>query len=166
MAIAWSSPWLSVIDDPPEEPFFAAKDEVLIIAIDADDRILLLEEPSPAFGETTLILPGGAVETDEDVFHTAQRELREETGFMAGQLSPIAKLRPWAKYLKLSSHIVFATELSPAPLPPDETHELVIHRKTRRETRMLIETGELCDARVIAALTLSPWWTPDIPSPF
>lgn len=158
MAVLWQSTWLSVVSEPPAEPFIASRDEVLIIAIDDDNNLLLLEEPSPAFRDTALFLPGGAVEEGEDVYESAQRELREETGFMAETLSPIAKLRPWPKYLRVSSHIVYATGLNPSPLPPDEPHPLVLHRKSRRAVKMLIATGELCDARTIAALTLSAWW--------
>ncbi len=158
MPEVWRSPWLSVIDEPPTEPFFAAKDEVLVIAIDSDNQLLLIEEPSPAFGQPALLLPGGTIEEGETPEESAQRELREETGFAAAALTPLQSLRPWTKYLRLTTHVVFATELSASPLEPDETHAVVLHRKVRKDVEALIGSGDLCDARVIAALSISPWW--------
>ena len=154
----WRSTWLSVVSQPPAEPFVVARDEVLIVAIDAHDKVLLIEEPLPAFDETGLVLPGGTLEEGETVVAAALRELREETGLAASNLRQIGTLRPWPKYLRDTCHIVLASGLSDDPLPPDEPHLVKVHQKTRAEVSGLISGGTLNDARAIAALSFVDGW--------
>jgi 8-oxo-dGTP pyrophosphatase MutT (NUDIX family) len=159
MTVLWSSRWLSVESQPPLDPYIRAQDEVLLIAVDPEDRLLLIEEPCPAFGGTTLILPGGCIEEGETTVDAGHRELREETNLGAASLVTLGRLRPWPKYLQVYSHVVFATGLRDDPLDGDETYEIGLHYRTRAEVRSMIEGGELDDARTIAALAICPWWT-------
>ena len=146
------SKWFTIQQANAIDEFIACPDEVIVVARDEDGRILLIEEPSYAFGATTLLLPGGVVEPGEDLLATAQRELREETGFSAQRMERVGVLRPWSKYLRVSSHVVYGEALARAPLAGDELHPIPLHRKTYAELRQMISSGEIADARVIAAV--------------
>lgn len=137
-----------------EEILLPTNDDVRVVARDEDGRIVLIEEPSSAFGGVTILLPGGALEQGEDVLERAQSELREETGLAARTLRPVGVLRPWSRYLQLTMHVVFAEGLFASSLPADETHAIRVLRKTRDEIMALIAAGEIKDAGVIAALAL------------
>lgn len=150
----WESRWLAVEREGDGDEFFTASDEVLIVARDSQDNVLLIEEPSPAFGECGLFLPGGAIEPAEGIVDAAQRELREETGYRAATLELVASLRPWPKYLRVSCHIVRAAGLDHAPLEPDEPHQIVLRPMPLRAIREAILRGEIRDARVAAALAV------------
>jgi 8-oxo-dGTP pyrophosphatase MutT (NUDIX family) len=150
----WASRWLSVEREGDGDEFFAASDEVLIVARDTQDNVLLIEEPSPAFGERALFLPGGAVEPAERIVDAAQRELREETGYRAATLELVASLRPWPKYLRVTCHIVRAAGLDHAPLEPDEPHQIIVRRMRVDAICEAISRGEITDARVAAALAV------------
>jgi ADP-ribose diphosphatase len=150
----WQSRWLSVEREGDGDAFFAAADEVLIVARDRQDSVLLVEEPSPAFGERALFLPGGAVEPAERILDAAQRELREETGYRAEALELVATLRPWPKYLRVACHIVRAADLVRDPLEPDEPHRIVLRPAPLQAIREAILRGEIQDARVAAALAV------------
>ncbi|MEN2786982.1 NUDIX hydrolase [Sphingomonas qilianensis] len=61
----------------------------VIVAIDADDHVLLVEQYRVPLGRRCLELPAGLVgdETEgEDVLESAGRELEEETGYRAARL--------------------------------------------------------------------------------
>src|SRR5918994_5468843 len=57
-----------------------SRDAVSILAVDAEDRVLLVRQKRPAVGKELLELPAGLIDEGEAPLATAQRELREETG--------------------------------------------------------------------------------------
>lgn len=138
------------------EEFIQTFDEVLILAIDASGSVLFGIEPSPAFGgERVLILPGGTVGSDEALAETANRELQEEVGYRADQLTYLGELRPWSKYLSLRTHVYLGRELQESKLAGDEIYPVEVRRVSLLEVDDLVADGRLQDARAIAALYLA-----------
>ena len=135
--------------------FIQAQDEVLIVPLDEANQVVFTLEPAPAFGETALILPGGLIHSDESPAEAARRELREEVGCNCRQLMFFATLRPFSKYLSVTSHIHLAKELFSSPLDGDEAYPIQIRRFPLDKFDDLIASGQLLDARVIAALYMA-----------
>jgi len=54
-----------------------------IVAVTADQQIVLVKQYRHGSGEFSLEIPGGVVEGNEDIHGTAARELREETGYVS-----------------------------------------------------------------------------------
>ncbi|MBS0481230.1 MAG: NUDIX hydrolase [Proteobacteria bacterium] len=68
----------------------------VILAIDADDHVLLVEQLRVPLGRPTIELPAGligdhAADADEDVTTAANRELEEETGYRAARMEIIGE---------------------------------------------------------------------------
>src|SRR5579863_541188 len=100
------------------------ENEVLIVPLTAEDEVILTSEPSPAFNEPTLILPGGAIETGEAQEETAARELQEEIGYAPGRLTYLGELRPYSKYFTTRSFVYLAHDLTPGSLQGDEDYDI------------------------------------------
>src|SRR6516164_1717458 len=62
---------------------------VILPFLDAD-HVLLIRNRRYAVGQTLLELPAGTLEKGEDPLNAAGRELLEETGYLAGKLTPLA----------------------------------------------------------------------------
>ena len=154
--ILCQSQWFSIrARIPGDEYVTSTGDEVLVVPLTNDDEVILTVEPSLAFGESTLILPGG--ETKPGVSHPemANLELQEEIGYRAGQLDFLGELRPWSKYLAVRSFVYLARDLVESSLPGDEDYEIGIERVSLTSFENLIASGRLIDARAIAALYLA-----------
>jgi ADP-ribose diphosphatase len=149
------SRWFRIVQaNDLDEVIVTGGDEVIIVARADQDHVVFIEEPAYAFDTTVLLLPCGERSVGETVLDTAKRELREETGFGARQLRCVAALRPWSRYLKVTTHIVLADDLFEAPLQGDEQHEIIVHRHRPADVLAMAAAGANLDARVIAALAL------------
>jgi 8-oxo-dGTP pyrophosphatase MutT (NUDIX family) len=66
-----------------------------LLVLDADDALLLIEgfDPDDPGAGTWWFTPGGGLEADESFEDAARRELREETGAIAGDLVEVGSER-------------------------------------------------------------------------
>lgn len=144
-----------MVRDKTGTAFVEASDEALVIPMRSDGNIVFIIEPSAAFDEDVLLLPGGSVEPDESSDTTANRELQEETGYKAERLDYLGEIRPWSKYLRVRSHIYLARELQECQAQQgDEPYVIQQVTVSLEDTRRLIAEGAVRDARVIVALQM------------
>jgi ADP-ribose pyrophosphatase len=95
-------------------------DTVSVVAIDTDANILLVRQYRYAIGKYTLEVPAGIVEPGETPEQGAKRELREETGYDSGCLTPLYTYWPAIGYSTERMTIFLATDLRSDPLKGDE----------------------------------------------
>jgi len=105
----------------PERP-----QAVMIVAIDAQDRLLLVREYGAGLDDYYLSLPKGALEHSELAITAGNRELMEEAGFGSNKITILSTLSLSPSYLGNEIIILLAEELYPKRLPGDEPEELEV----------------------------------------
>jgi len=133
---------------------------VAILAIDADDRVLLVRQYRVAVGEALLEIPAGTLDVRddgsiEDPDLAAPRELEEETGMRAGSWRKIASFYSAPGFTSELVQLYLATDLRPADgerLTPDEDERLQVERVPWHDAVAAAEGGELHDGKTLVAL--------------
>ncbi len=154
-ALAYQGEYFSIGLDSIHTEFVITGDEVLIVPLTEKEEVILTTEPSAAFSEPTIILPGGSTEENEEHTETARRELQEEVGYAPRRLDFLGELRPFSKYLTTRSFVYLARDLTPSQLEGDEGYQIQVERVPLSKFEGLIAAGRLYDARVIAALYMA-----------
>ncbi|MBP9721529.1 MAG: ADP compounds hydrolase NudE [Gammaproteobacteria bacterium] len=125
---------------------------VIIVAMQDQQNLLLIKEYSAGTERYELGLPRGLVEPNENICFGANRELQEETGFAAADLSRICELSVSPNYMTHSTEVILAKNLRPSKLPGDEPEPLEVISYNINEISNLITTGQITDSRSIAAI--------------
>jgi ADP-ribose pyrophosphatase len=135
---------------------------VAIVALDPDDRVLLVRQWRTAAGRVLLEIPAGTLDIVDPVAHAiedpdlaAPRELEEETGYRAGTWRKLAEFWTVPGFATELMHLYLATDLRPAHgerLGPDEDERLELVRLPWIEAVAAVERGEICDAKSMVGL--------------
>jgi ADP-ribose pyrophosphatase len=134
---------------------------VAIIALDDQDRVLMVRQYRLPAGRTLLEIPAGTLDIDpesgatEDPNLAAPRELEEETGYRADSLRLLTSFWTAPGFATELMHLYLATGLVPADegrLGPDEDERLELERVRWKEALALVDTGEIADAKSIVGL--------------
>jgi ADP-ribose pyrophosphatase len=135
---------------------------VAIIAIDGDDRVLLVHQWRTPASAVLLEIPAGTLDVDhatgqtEDPDVAARRELEEETGYRANSWQKLAAFWTAPGFATERMHLYLATDLVPAHpderLGPDEDEHLRLDPRPFDEAVDLVDRGEIADAKSIAGL--------------
>ena len=125
-------------------------DSVAIVAIDAEDNVLLVRQFRQPARRVLLEIPAGGIEPGEEPEDCAARELEEETGYRAGKLERLGGFYSSPGFCTEFLHLFLATELSETDAQEDEIIEVV--RTPLEEVPHLIAAGEITDAKSIAGL--------------
>ena len=127
---------------------------VVLVPVDADGRLLMVRQYRHPVGRWLLELPAGGVdERDASPEDAALRELREETGHR-GTLTRIGGLFLAPGYSDECQHMYAARDLVEDPLDADEDEDLVLERVSLDDALRFVDSGEICDAKSIAALLM------------
>ncbi|HVR30096.1 MAG TPA: NUDIX hydrolase [Thermoanaerobaculia bacterium] len=118
-----------------------------------DPQILLIRQYRYATGGTLLEVPAGRPDRPgEDWEACARRELEEETGLIAGTLTPLTAIYTTPGFTDERIHLFMATDLraGTTALDVDEFVEPVT--MTLSEALERVRTGEISDAKTICTL--------------
>ncbi|HEY8666175.1 MAG TPA: NUDIX hydrolase [Tepidisphaeraceae bacterium] len=127
---------------------------VVILAIRADQRILLIRNRRYAVGQILLELPAGTLEKGEDPMNCAGRELQEETGYLAARIQPIGNFfsSPGILTEKMYAFAAYDLELTKTAL--EEGEEIELMPVLLDDAIDMIRDGQIVDAKTIATLLL------------
>ena len=128
---------------------------VCIVPLDEDGNVVLVRQYRKAVESDLLELPAGGIEDGEILDEAVLRELQEEIGYTAGRLRHLASFWVSPGWCNEYMHAYLATELRPSRLDADDDEYITVERFSLSEALDLIGTGEIRDAKSIAALLLA-----------
>ena len=132
-----------------------APDWVNVIALDDEERVLLVRQWRFGIQAPTLEIPGGMVDEGESDRAAAERELYEETGCRAAHWRRLGEVHPNPAFLANRCATWVATGLEVIGEPPgDGEEELTVERAPLAAVPRLVRDGEITHALVIAAFYL------------
>ncbi len=160
----YANPWLTVREDEVRRPdghsgtycVVERSDIALIIPADGD-RLHLVEQYRHPIARRCWEFPSGSADTalDTDAAGLAARELREETGLVAGALTPLGTLDVMPSTLSQRCRVFLATDLvQGAPQRDLEEQDMRSAWFTRADIERMIGDGGITDAKTMAAYTL------------
>ncbi|MFC1989677.1 NUDIX hydrolase [Chloroflexota bacterium] len=127
-------------------------DCVAIIAVDADDNVLLVNQFRKPVEKELLEIPAGGIEADEDPVTAVRRELQEETGYLPKKVERLGGFYSAPGYCTEYLHLYLATDLIPSQLYAEDTENIRLVRMPVSQIPGLIASGSICDAKSIAGL--------------
>ncbi|MDP2719423.1 MAG: NUDIX hydrolase [Dehalococcoidia bacterium] len=127
---------------------------VVLIALDEQERILLVKQYRYAVKQFLLELPAGMIEPGETPEDCARRELQEETGFYPLKLEKICNWWVAPGFCSEFMHLFLASDLTPSRLIAEDTDEIEVLPTDIPEAVSLIDSGRIQDGKTIAGILL------------
>ena len=127
-------------------------DGAAVLALDEENRALVVWQYRYVFGRTLLEIPAGKREPGEDPLTTARRELREETGAEATHWQPLGAILPSPGCYGEVLHLYLARDLTFGATHPDADEFLQVRRLPFDTLLARCLSGEIEDGKTVAAV--------------
>lgn len=129
---------------------------VVILAYLDNGNLLFERQFRYPLGRVFLELPAGKIDHGEEILLTAQRELREETGYLAREWQHLGVMHPCIGYSNERIEIFVARGLEhDGAVQLDHNEFLEVIELHPEELRQKVVGGEITDAKTITALYLA-----------
>ena len=125
-----------------------------ILPIDDEGNVILVRQFRYPFAEMMLEIPAGKLDhgPNEDHRDCGERELKEETGCTADELTYLGCIYPSPGFLTEVTHLYAARGLHQGEVQPDEDEFLELVRIPVEELEQMIVNNEVRDAKTVAAM--------------
>jgi ADP-ribose pyrophosphatase len=128
---------------------------VAIVAVDAEDRVVLVRQLRAPARSEVLELPAGTLDEEERPLECARRELREETGLHGGSWTELASFWSTPGFCRERVTLFLAERLEEGEPSPSSDEALTVVR--RPVAAVAGALGEIDDAKTLVGLLLLLW---------
>lgn len=137
--------------------FINCKNGSIVIAITEKNELILVKQYKYAVNDSLLTLPGGIADVkNEDLLKTAKRELLEETGYAAGNISKLGDFFPLPGNNPQHTAIYLALncKIKQKQISLDEAEFIKVKLVSLKTLKNLISKNKIKDGMSLAALCL------------
>ncbi|MET0799685.1 MAG: NUDIX hydrolase [Actinomycetota bacterium] len=154
-SLVYENAWIQVFHDevmrPDGQPgvygvMHPRTHAVGVVAIDEQDRVLLVGQYRYTLGRYSWEIPEGGVSIGDDPLEGARRELAEETGCRASQWRELMRFSLANSATDETGALYLASGLVQGDPAPDETEDLAVRWMPFDEAVDRVRSGELFDS--------------------
>jgi ADP-ribose diphosphatase len=131
-----------------------AQGSVLVLPLLDSDTLLLIREYAVGSERYELAFPKGRIESGEDMLQAADREIREEIGYGARDLTLLRSVNLAPGYIQHQTHLVLARDLFANRQIGDEPEPIEVVPWRLSDAGQLLAREDFTEARSILALLL------------
>lgn len=159
--VAYENPWLTLWHDEVTRPdgspgiygvVHFANLAAGVVAIDDEDRVVLVRQHRYALDAWSWEIPEGGVPAGEDPLTGARRELREETGLEAASWRELLRVNLSNSVTDEQAILYLATDLAHGDADPEPSEALEIRWVSFAEALAMSSDGRIVDAMSVLAL--------------
>ncbi len=125
---------------------------IAVIAVDADDNILLVRQYRRALDRELLEIPAGGIDEGEDPGAAVVREMREETGLRPQKVERLGGFYSTPGFCDEYLHLYLVEDMTPDPLSAEDTPGIEVVRVPVTQVLEIVNSGKIEDAKTIAGL--------------
>ena len=126
---------------------------VSIVAVTADDRVVLIRQYRHGIGAVHFVIPAGTTDPEDTSLEAgARRELHEETGYSGGTWSLLSTLSANPALQNNLSYTFLAEGVTAGTAAPDASEDIRVHLVPIAELERLVESGGFLQALHVAPL--------------
>lgn len=157
----YANPWIRVTEHTGRRPdgqpglygIVHAKIAVGVVAVTADDRVVLVGQWRVPLDQWSWELPEGGTDAEEDPQAAIIRELREEAGYVAANWQPLgAPVHLSNSHSDETALLFLATDLDHVGATPDGDEVLEVITPTVEGALDMVDRGEVTDAMTVIGL--------------
>jgi len=127
-----------------------------VVAVTPDDQVVFVRQYRHGARGLSLELPAGVIEPNEPSQRAAERELLEETGYVADSWQPLVVLSPEPARHSNRAHFFVALGARPfAEATPEPSEELLVELHPMNAIERLIQDGEISHGVHIGVILLA-----------
>jgi ADP-ribose pyrophosphatase len=127
---------------------------VLIVPVLPDGTLVIVRQFRYPLARTLIEFPAGKLDPGEAPLATAQRELREETGYVAASWQRLGRVHSVVSYSTEEIEFLVAEDLTHVGAQLDAGEFLEVGTMSVDEMLAAVDCDEITDAKTVAALLL------------
>ena len=165
----YDNPWISVREDGVIRPdgapgiygVVSMKNRAIgVVPLHDDGTVTLVGQYRYPMNEYSWEIPEGGCPDNESPIEAARRELREETGLIAGNLESLGgEIHLSNSVCDERGTLFLATQLEQREAAPEGTEELQIKRVPLQDAVAMALRGEINDGLSVIGLLLAAHWS-------
>ena len=126
-----------------------------IITVTDDNCLILVKQFRKPIERFLLEIPAGKLEVNEEPRETANRELKEETGYSSNKMEYLMEFYTSAGFSNEKVYLFLATDLVEGTPCPDSGEFIEVVKISIEDLLKMVDRGEIVDSKTIIGINLA-----------